>query len=453
MVRVRGRLLIEDLADGMNLSESEILEELRKILKASSTTFGLRPFRIEFDGLRGWSILPSSCVGVLSGDILIVAIDSRLSNLSTEKLISLAQIVGPDVYRISSDAVRATISNSSEFGARDLLAMSLVDICGEIRRSGRDFKYVPASSKSFNIRGAIDFAESLQTGSVRPPVSTFDTVTFSTDANLYILSALKLIRDKTRLDTVLQAVSNELNHWSQEMHIENDYVELPEISDFSISYPRSDYSKALSLSTAILLDLAIEIEGSNTSIPQVLADVDLLFEQYCTNQLRQLLPSSTYDVRAQNEFPHPSQPKLSGHIKPDLVVTNRDSGKSIVIDLKNKYSQVQPNEEPSLGNPDIFQISYYALALNVSHAMLVYPTTENAEGFPIKKSESVAKYASRIERFRLLRLNSEPVLNLGLNKITLVPYQVDLSGSMSNTAESLASLAMYIDYLLSEDLS
>jgi hypothetical protein len=142
---------------------------------------------------------------------------------------------------------------------------------------------------------------------------------------------------------------------------------------------------------------------------------------------------------------------LSGYIKPDLVITHRDSGRSIVIDLKNKYSRVDIDVKPSLSNPDIYQISYYAQALGIDKAMLIYPTTTSVEAFPIKRSESTAAYLTKIQRFRERRQSSEPILRLGANEVALLPYQVDLSGSMANTAESLASLAMFIDYLLSQD--
>ena len=85
--------------------------------------------------------------------------------------------------------------------------------------------------------------------------------------------------------------------------------------------------------------------------------------------------------------------------------------------------------------------------------MLVYPTTQEVDSFPIKKSESASKYAERVETFRELREISEPILSLGSDKVTLIPYQVDLSGTMMNTAKSLASLAMYIDFLLTMDLT
>jgi hypothetical protein len=67
------------------------------------------------------------------------------------------------------------------------------------------------------------------------------------------------------------------------------------------------------------------------------------------------------------------------------------------------------------------------------------------------RSESAAAYLAKIKRFRERRLISEPILRLGANEVALLPYQIDLSGSMANTAQSLASLAMFIDYLLTQD--
>jgi len=41
------------------------------------------------------------------------------------------------------------------------------------------------------------------------------------------------------------------------------------------------------------------------------------------------------------------------------------------------------------------------------------------------------------------------LLALGKNKIRLVPYQVEMGGSLFSTEESLATLATYIDHVLS----
>ena len=451
LVHIRGRIRLTDLSIELDVPEEVILNELKTILERTSSVFGLKAFGIEFDGQRGWSILPSSCVGVVSGDAFTVVLGSRLQELATEKVIAMAQLVGPDVYRISSDSVRASTSSSTDFASRDLLAMSLTDVCAEIRRAGREFVYRPLRTRSFNIRGSIDFAESLQTASTRPPISVSDEISFVTNANLYILSALERVKGLTQVATVHEAISQETELWSEDFDLEVTIDVPKEISDFSTSYPRPDYRRAINLASAILLDLSIDLEESSLNIPQVLADLDLLFEQYCTLQLRKLLPASTYEVNDQVELPHPARPELSGFIKPDLIIRHRQSRQAIVVDLKNKYSRVGPEQKPSLNNQDIYQISYYAQALGVAHAMLVYPTTQKVEHFPIKRSESATAYSKKIKDFRKRRRTSEPGLSLGTNEVTLLPYQVDLSGSMANTAESLASLAMFIDFLLTEN--
>ncbi len=451
LVHVRGRIRLYDLSIELNLSEDIILDDLKKILERTSSIFKLKAFGIEFDGQRGWSILPSSCVGVVSGDAITVVLDSRLPELMTEKVIAMAQLVGPDVYRISSDSVRASSSSLTDFGSRDLLAMSLADVCAEIRRTGREFVYTPVRTKSFNIRGAIDFAESLQTASTRPPVSISDEISFGTGANLYVLSALNRAKELTRVATVQEAMAREIELWSEDIDSSLTVGTPQEISDFSSSYPRADYRRAIHLASAIFFDLAIDLRDSNLNIPQVLADLDLLFEQYCTLQLNKLLPPSTYEVRDQLEVPHPAEPGLAGFIRPDLIIRHRQTGQAIVIDLKNKYSRVGTDEMPSLSNPDVYQVSYYAQALGTAKAMLVYPTTHDVEQFPIKKAESAAGYQTKIRNFRERHRTSEPTLRLGANEVTLFLYQVDLSGSMANTAESLASLAMFIDFLLTQE--
>jgi hypothetical protein len=440
--------MLGEVAIQIGIVESELLEDLKLILRTSTSRFRTMAFLLEYDGRRGWSIRPTSCVGLLTGDLLTLVLESRLKGLSTEKLLAMAQSQKSSGYQVSETHVRAGIRDDVDYSQTDLLGISLVDACSVIRRAGRSFRFAPVSSRRVPLRGEIDIQESIQTASLRPPVTQSEEITYSIPANELILAALKFALARCSTGHAENLLSQEVEIWADGLSGHEKYSDRRTI-DLSLTYPREDYQRALNLACAILNNLSITTDTDLFSIPEVLVDIDQLFEDYCQSALSELLPPTHFQVSCQKEEEHPARPALRGHIKPDVVITRTDTGRSLVLDLKNKYSQITAEDGVSLGNADIYQVSYYALALGAEIACLIYPATSVDLKFPIKKSESQKAHGERVARFKLKRRKSEPVLKLGSNHLQLVPYQIDLGGSMLNTRESLAGLAAYIDALLS----
>lgn len=451
LIRLRGRLLISEICGETDVKEQVLLEDLRRVLTNSYREFGVQAFGLEFDGRRGWSMISSSCVGILAGEVVTIVLESRIEGLTTEKLLAMAQLTGGSGYRISESTVLAGIQVDGEYSQTDLLGLSLVDSCIAIRRAGRHFTFVSEISRTVPLRGEIDIQESIQTGTLRPPVTRPDVQSFATPVNKFILGALSVARDKSRLAEARDVLDQELELWGADIpSTQSTSSSRPRtVTDLTLAYPRDDYRRALSLASAIHLDLSLDMLDGENRFREVLIDVDRLFEEFCQMSLLRLLASKIFTVSVQKEMQHPSTPQLRGFIKPDMVVTNTKTRKTLVLDLKNKYSQIEPGSEPSLSNPDVFQISYYTLALDCQYAFLVYPAVGTKLSFPIKKSESKRSYEQKIAEFHRSRSKSEPLLALGKNKIRLVPYQVEMGGSLFSTEESLATLATYIDHVLS----
>jgi hypothetical protein len=80
--------------------------------------------------------------------------------------------------------------------------------------------------------------------------------------------------------------------------------------------------------------------------------------------------------------------------------------------------------------------------------MLVYPAVDPEIQFPIRTSESDKKYEERIEKFEnneennFLRFFKQKEITQ-----TLVAYEINLGGAMSDTVKSIVSLCLLIERL------
>jgi 5-methylcytosine-specific restriction endonuclease McrBC regulatory subunit McrC len=165
-------------------------------------------------------------------------------------------------------------------------------------------------------------------------------------------------------------------------------------------------------------------------------------------QLKKLFSTNIYEVSLQASYPHNSMPLLKGSIVPDVVIRNKFTNKIVVVDLKNKYTQLQSGGGLiSNANQDIYQIYYYGQVLKATAVILLYPSTNPVWKYPLRGSEGEVKYNDKIDgafasqNFPLIKLMDESSL------LDLYSIQVDLSKDIKNTTDSLASIASFIDFI------
>ena len=103
--------------------------------------------------------------------------------------------------------------------------------------------------------------------------------------------------------------------------------------------------------------------GDHTMLP-FLIDMATLFERFVHRWLEDHLPPA-YSVRAQERIHLGDQNEL--HYVIDLVISERSTGRTLCV-LDTKYKR-----DPRPSNPDINQVTVYALAKSTSQAILVYP--------------------------------------------------------------------------------
>ena len=296
------------------------------------------------------------------------------------------------------------------------------------------------------MRGELAMEESLAEGSMRPPLTRSPIRNENIYINAVISSAMFKARTLVKSMT-LKAELEQLQAAFPNYTIDNADLHEEYLRQANIPSNRLDYRRGVAMAIAILSGDSIAGFEGDMLVPQCILDLDLLFEELCAESVRRLLNPERFEVLYNNPRSHPSIPPSAGFFKPDITVRDRVSNQFVILDAKNKYS-LRSEAEFNISNADLFQISYYGLALNAKAVILLYPSAVPKFRFPIQGSEGAEKYQSKVraamdsEKFR------KYTFSLGLNTLPLMTYEIQLSGGIRETWESSAGLASLLVELL-----
>jgi 5-methylcytosine-specific restriction endonuclease McrBC regulatory subunit McrC len=438
---------IADLAAQLNIPEATLVEKIKAVLEKYYRYFGIKPFIFEYISGQGYIARASSNVGVLRYDNLIFRIDSKIKGLSLAKIMAMAQLSSKNRFNISDSKISAQIKSDEDYSLIDLLGFSFLDAIEVVIRNGLHRVFYEHTEVSFGASSGINLEENISRGMVPPPVVDILESTVNTVPNQLLKYALEFLAANARNQILKDDTFNVLRSFIG-VDTPKFLADVIESGDLFFTVPRSDYDRALSIGISLLNGANLNFDtGSSEFIPSCLLDLDSVFEDFCGMQLKRLFSSEIYEVLLQSSCSHNSMPLIQGSIIPDVVIRNKHTNKIIVVDLKNKYSQLQSGGLLSSANQDLFQIYYYGQVLNAAAVILLYPSTKPVWKYPLRGSEGEAKYKEKVsnsfahENFPLIKLMVEA------KSLDLYSLQVDLSKDMKNTSDSLASIASFIDYL------
>jgi 5-methylcytosine-specific restriction endonuclease McrBC regulatory subunit McrC len=438
---------IADLAAQLSVPEAILVEKIKAVLEKYYRYFGIKPFIFEYISGQGYIARASSSVGVLRYDNLIFRIDSKIKGLSLAKIMAMAQLSSKNRFNISDSKISAQIKSDEDYCLIDLLGFSFLDAIEVVLRNGLHRVFYEHTEVSFGASSGINLEENISRGMVPPPAVDSLESTVNTVPNQLLKYALEFLAANARNQILKDDTFNILRYFIG-VDTPKFLADVIEGGNSFFTVPRSDYDRALSIAISLLNGANLNIDtGSSEFIPSCLLDLDSVFEDFCGMQLKKLFASDIYEVLLQSSYPHSSMPLIQGSIIPDVVIRNKRTNKIIVVDLKNKYSQLQSGGLLSSANQDLFQIYYYGQVLNAAAVFLLYPSTKPVWKYPLRGSEGEAKYKEKVsnsfahENFPLIKLMVEA------KSLDLYSLQVDLSNDMKNTSDSLASIASFIDYL------
>ncbi len=448
MINLKGKTSVADIADGLEMSVDDCRVALQDLYQKSVFLYGVQPFTLQFESESGWTIRNTSAVGLISDGRLTMSLEPKIPNVSISKLLRLSQEFGGSSLRISDKRLLAAYESTDEIASMDLMATSLCDAVSSIIRLGILAKYSEEIERDLALRGGIALEESISEGSMRPPLTHVGFRDERIDCNSVIAAALSKARGSVRAKSLQAELEYLITEFPKVYLLREKFWDTANLEEF-VPSNRVDYRTAIAMSIAILNGDSVDSTSGDAIVPQCIMDLDLLFEEVCAGSLKRLLNPERFEVLYNSKHPHPTLPEMPGFYKPDITVRDKSSGKTVVLDAKNKYSS-RDATGPTISNPDLFQISYYGLSLQSPAVVLLYPSGSPLFQFPIQGSEGFDRYEAKVRTSLASEKLNQYQVALGSNNLSLMTYEIQLSGSVHDTWESAASLASLIAAILGD---
>lgn len=448
ILRPESPLSIEVFSAENNSHVEDVLRDLRNIMQEHFKIFGIKPFNLAYDQMLGPVLSATSSVGRLAGSLIDLIILPKIPDISISKLIGLSQTCKSSSISFNNESkIRAAISIEKDYTLYEILSLSLIDSVNTVINNGVERTFVDIIRPSRDKSGEIQIQGWINNGLVPPPLKRLMEHSYNILPNQIIVAALEKCLKESRSERIKILLRQCLLKLTEVDSSSLKKVNVYDIFLYKYSLPRKDYKRALSNALCILKGSALN-ESVSDHIPSFVIDLDVLFEEYCSQTLKDIMCTKKFVFFNQKEFDHPTSPRISKKIKPDLVIYNKKTKRSVIIDLKNKYSSLCEKKDFIPSNPDLFQIAYYGLALKSTYCLLVYPNNKPKYSFPVNRGAGLKAYLAKVMLFKKkaseLTKTFFPNINSGLK---IGACFVDLSGSTKQTYESLVSLALWIEYL------
>jgi hypothetical protein len=451
---VNSPVYIQDIAASVGININELRYQLERTLQEHYFHFGSKPFFIEYDPVKGYMLRAGSAIGRLQAGSIVLEIIPKLPMLSIGKCLGMAQCSNTNLLKINNGILlKDYISENEKYSSLDFLSFSFLDSLLTIKKNGLARKFEEIFGPATKLRGTISFQETITAGKcLHEPITGEIEPTYDILPNQILKYALNICLSKAQAREI-RDLANTISDFFAGVKLLDDSSMKMDLLSYNFGLPRPDYERALSYAKAIIEGRYISEGDQEELIPSFTLDLDKVFESYCSYHFDKLISKTSSDTLLQHPFPHDMRPLVTEKkIYPDIVLRNRKNKKSVILDVKNKYSSLRDDGCFTISNEDIYQVSYYAKTLGSRYCILVYPGINPKIQYPLKTSESDAVYSLRRSKV-LVNLKSKSAVKIfSKDEIYIIIYVIDLAGNLKNTKRSIASLCQFSVDLISEKI-
>ena len=166
-------------------------------------------------------------------------------------------------------------------------------------------------------------------------------------------------------------------------------VEFPVNAVPEVAFDRlnAHYREVVALSRLVLQHTSFEAGRGGNRVPGFLMDMNVVFQEFVTQALREVLGVSERTFRADNHIPHVTLDEAGQvSLKPDLSWWD---GSTCTFVGDAKYKRINDKRVP---NADLYQLLAYATALDLPGGLLIY-----AQGEAKQETHQVRYAGKRLE--------------------------------------------------------
>lgn len=324
-----------------------------------------------------FSLLPKGVrfnhyVGVIQVGNLTIEILPKIGKVSGESDKSLWQKVLIDMLRECHwMQVYAHEKASLRFKPNSILEAYFeifINECEKLIRQGLVKKYRAIVHNSTTLKGKLLFSHQVQQNSVHKERFYTSHQIFDRENifNQILLNTLKFIPELSQSPYLKDKVSNLL-------------LLFPELSDISVNTSTFEnlvfdrktirYKEAIEIAAMLLLNYRPDIISGNNHVLAILFDMNDLWEEYIFRQLSRHKPENLL-IKSQNSrtFWKLDNSNYYKKIRPDIVILNKETDETIILDTKWKIPE---NDIPD--DSDLKQMFVYNEYWSGKQAFLVYP--------------------------------------------------------------------------------
>ena len=254
VIKSKSPFALETLLSDSNvhLSLSEILNELTFFLKKHYSQFGSKPYILEYDAMKGYVLRSNSEIGKISTFNFEILLNPKFENLSLGKCIGLSQFTSASLLKINSnDVVNELFSDQFEYSTIEYLTYGLIDSVLSINANGLAKTYIEVIGENTKLGGSIKIQESINNGSLNPPLQDIIESDYNILPNIIVKQALLISLDNCTNQDLNRLINTGLSIFDKVTSAyEPSFIENSLFYHFNL--PRSDYEKALVFSKAII---------------------------------------------------------------------------------------------------------------------------------------------------------------------------------------------------------
>lgn len=270
------------------------------------------------------------------------------------------------------------------------IRMFLAEV-GTLIKRGLKFGYVAKENNENYLKGRIDFSQHIKNNLLHKErfYVGYDEFEANRPENKLIKSTLLYLKQRTKDNKNLRDCNRYIMMMS-DIDESSDYQ--TDFSKYSSNRNMQEYDAIMKWCRIFLMNKSFTaFKGSEVAFA-LLFPMEKLFESYVADKLKRFMDHRQYKVSSQDKGYHLFDEPRKFSLRPDIVVTNNESKRQVVLDTKWKLLSSNNQNNYGISQSDMYQMYIYDKKYKSERVILIYPFNNN-----IDDSSTVYSYLAKEE--------------------------------------------------------
>lgn len=323
---------------------------------------------------RGYKVISAkNYVGLITmNDGTTIEILPKLDNADDEK----TKQIFVEMLRTAKDlpfkSFKTANVMSDKISLLEIFIRMFLSEVGLLVKRGLKFGYVPKENNETYLKGRIDFNQHIRNNLFHKEkfYVVYDEFEANRPENKLIKSTLTYLRQKTKDHKNLRDCNRYITMMAE---IDESTNYQADFSKYTSNRNMQEYDTIMKWCKIFLLNKSFTAFKGNEVAFALLFPMEKLFESYVADQLKRFMDSKEYHVSSQDKGYHLFDEPRKFSLRPDIVVTNNNSKKQVVLDTKWKILSANQQSNYGISQSDMYQMYIYEKKYKSEKVILIYP--------------------------------------------------------------------------------